>query len=220
MKLKAVIFDLDQTLVATQELIVAAFNHVLGQYAKKELTAEQIVAAFGPTEEGMLKNLLGTRYRPQALEDYYRFYQKNHDRAPVYPGIKPILTLLSSHRIGRGILTGKGNRSTLTTLAAVKLLDSFEVIVTGDNVSRPKPDPEGLRKAMAALKSDAERTLMVGDAAPDFGAAKEVGVRCWGAYWGVPEPQAYHESLAVRPDRFFTQVADFHQALLKAVSKV
>ena len=219
MKLKAVIFDLDQTLVATQELIVAAFNHVLSKYAKKELPPEQVVAAFGPTEEGMLKNLLQTRYRPEALEDYYRFYRKHHDRAPAYPGIKPVLTLLSSHRIGRGLLTGKGNRSTLLTLAAVKLLDSFETIVTGDNVSRPKPHPEGLNKAMAALKSDVERTLMVGDAAVDFAAAREVGVRCWGAYWGVAEPQAYHETLSVRPDRFFIKVADFHQALLQAVSK-
>ncbi len=220
MKLKAVIFDLDQTLVATQELIVAAFNHVLARYAKKELLPEQIVAAFGPTEEGMLKNLLGVRYLPQALEDFHRYYQANHRRAPVYPGIKPVLTLLSSHRVGRGIFTGKGNRSTLTTLAAAKLLDSFEVIVTGDNVSKPKPSSEGLLKAMAALKSDVERTLMVGDAAADFAAAKDLGVRCWGAYWGVADPQAYHQSLAVRPDRFFSKVADFHQSLLKVISKL
>lgn len=219
MKLKAVIFDLDQTLVATLELIVASFNHVLGRYAKKELPAERIVAAFGPTEEGVLQELLTTRYRPEALADYYRFYQANHRRAAVYPGIKPVLTLLSSHRVGRGIFTGKGNRSTLLTLAAAKLLDSFEVIVTGDNVSRPKPHPEGLLKAMAALKSDAERTLMVGDAPADFAAAQAAGVRGWGAYWGVPEPRAYHDSLSVRPDRFFTSVADFHQALLQAVSK-
>jgi len=220
MKLKAVIFDLDQTLAATQELIIAAFNHVLAKYAKKELLPEQIVAAFGPTEEGMLKGLLGTRFRAEALEDFYRFYQANLSRAPVYPGIKSALTLLSSHRVGRGIFTGKGNRSTLTTLAAAKLLDSFEVIVTGDNVTRPKPNPEGLLKAMAALKSDTERTLMVGDASADFAAAKEIGVRCWGAYWGVPEPQAYHQSLSVQPDRFFTTVADFHQALLQAISKL
>jgi pyrophosphatase PpaX len=218
-KLKAVIFDLDQTLVASQELIIAAFNHVLARYAKKELPPEQIVAAFGPTEEGMLQALLGTRYRAEALEDFYRYYQANHRRAAIYPGIKPVLTLLSSHRLGRGVFTGKGNRSTLTTLAAVKLLDSFEVIVTGDNVTQPKPNPEGLLKAMAALKSDTERTLMIGDASADFAAAREIGVRAWGAYWGVAEPQTYHQSLSVRPDRFFTTVADFHQALLKAISK-
>ena len=219
MKLKAVIFDVDQTLAATQDVILAAFNHVLAKCLKKELAAQQIIAAFGPTEECILKNLLGVRYTPQALEDFYRYYQSHHHRVRVYPGIPQVLSLLSSHRIGRGILTGKGNRSTLFTLSATNLLPSFEVIVTGDNLSRPKPNPEGLYKAMAALKADPEQTLLVGDAAADFMAAKEAGARCWGAYWDVPEPETYHKSLPVRPDRFFTKVQDFHQALLKAISK-
>lgn len=218
MKLKAVIFDLDQTLAATQDLILAAFNHVLAKYWKKELAAAEIIAAFGPTEEGILKNLLGVRYTPQVLEDFYRYYQAHHHTVRVYPGIPQVLSLLSSHRIGRGVLTGKGNRSTLFTLSAVKLLNSFEVIVTGDNLSRPKPSPEGLIKAMTALKADPEQTLLVGDAPADFMAAKEAGTRCWGAYWGVPEPEAYHKSLPVRPDRYFLKVEDFHQALLKFIS--
>lgn len=219
MKLQAVIFDLDQTLAPTQPLILAAFNYVLAKHLKQEMPAEAIIAAFGPTEEGILKNFLGVRYSARALEDFYLYYESHHRGIQPYPGIKQVLSLLSAHRLSRGILTGKGNRSTLYTLSSLGLLHSFEVIVTGDTVRRPKPHPEGLFQAMNSLKVSAEQTLMVGDAAADFATAKEAGARCWGAYWDVAEPETYHRSLPVRPDRFFTTVKDFHLALKNALSK-
>ena len=70
MKFKGYIFDIDGTITATNDLIFATFNHVADKYLNKSLTNSEIIALFGPTEDVILKDWMGSKYE-EARKDYY-----------------------------------------------------------------------------------------------------------------------------------------------------
>ena len=78
-----------------------------------------------------------------------------------------------------------------TTLRREDLLDSFETIIGGEDVSNHKPDPEGLLKAIRKLESAPENSLYVGDSVIDAEAAKRAGVPFVAVLSGVTPRQDF-----------------------------
>jgi len=78
--------------------------------------------------------------------------------------------------------SGKEARTVLERLG-VKLL--FDLIVSADDVSRPKPDPEGVRMIMRRLGVEPDRTIYVGDSSIDQTTAREAGI----AFWAYRDPE-------------------------------
>ena len=95
---------------------------------------------------------------------------------------------------------------TLRTLTVCGIAEHFEVIITPEDVSRGKPDPEPVAAALARL-SDArpDRVLFVGDAPVDVQAGRAAGVLTAGALWG---PFGYDKLSAARPDFLLHDIAD------------
>ena len=70
--ISCVIFDMDGTLTRTNQLIFASFNHVAEKYLGIRLSPEEIIALFGPPEEGGLSRLLGSAHAPDAMDELCR----------------------------------------------------------------------------------------------------------------------------------------------------
>ena len=179
-----VIFDVDGTLTQTNELIFASFNHVANKYLGKTLSKQEIIALFGPPEEGGLVRLLGEEVGGAAREDLYSFYSTHHNRmASLHVGIQELLIFLKSRGTKLAVFTGKGRRTTDISLCTLNIAQYFDIIVTGSEVANHKPHPEGIQRVLNALDLNPPDVLMVGDALSDIKASRAAGVKVAAAAW-------------------------------------
>jgi len=96
---KAVLFDLDGTIGNTLPLCIAAFRESIEPLAARALTDEEIVATFGPSEEGTIALLLPEK-QAEGLKQYLLRYEELHCRWPSpFEGIPEILFDLKAKRI-------------------------------------------------------------------------------------------------------------------------
>jgi HAD superfamily hydrolase (TIGR01549 family) len=175
---------MDGTLTRTNELIFASFNHVADKYLGKTLTRPEIIALFGPPEEGGLAKLLGEEEAVTAMDDLCSFYDDHHEEmASLHSGIEDLLGFLKLQGVKLAIFTGKGKRTTEITLRALNIARYFDLIVSGTDVVHHKPHPEGIEKVMSAFKVDPAQVLMVGDALSDVKASRSAGVKVAAAVW-------------------------------------
>ena len=179
-----VIFDIDGTLARTNELIFESFNHVSEKYTGKRMTPQEIVALFGPPEEGGLAKMVGAGDVERAMNDLCDFYQSHHSGlAALHPGISELLEFLKSHGVKLAVFTGKGKRTTDITLRELNIDRYFDLIVSGSDVTNHKPHHEGITKVMEYFSLIPEDVLMVGDALGDVRASQAAGVKVAAVVW-------------------------------------
>ena len=201
-----IIFDIDGTLTATNELIFATFRHVTKKYLNRSVSDEEIISMFGPTEDVILKEWMKDDF-DEARKDYLNFYEEQHHlMADVYPGIKEILQLIKSKNVLLSIYTGKGRESSLITLKKIGVLDLFDMVVTGDDIEGHKPSPEGVKVFLDKFSLDPEKVLMVGDAPADVLAAHNSGIKIASVLW---DSYAKEKVLQMKSDYFFETVNEF-----------
>lgn len=104
-----------------------------------------------------------------------------------------------------GIVTGKGRDSLNISLERLALSDYFDVTVSGDDMTRPKPDPEGVETAMKELGASCGETVFIGDSEADMRAGKGAGVFTIGAHW-LENVQSLH--FDTKPDLTVTSTGD------------
>ena len=78
-KFDGIIFDIDGTITATNELIFATFNHITEKHLKRSYSPKEITALFGPTEKVIIKEIMSENY-DEAMDDYHHFYRTNHKK--------------------------------------------------------------------------------------------------------------------------------------------
>ena len=123
---------------------------------------------------------LNVLYKPLEVID-----EKALTHACEHPWYNQTLCKVNDSVVRLGVVTSKHREMTLRTLTVCGIAEHFEVIITPEDVSRGKPDPEPVAAALARL-SDArpDRVLFVGDAPVDVQAGRAAGVLTAGALWG------------------------------------
>ncbi|TWI45841.1 phosphoglycolate phosphatase-like HAD superfamily hydrolase [Pseudoduganella flava] len=205
---RAVLFDLDGTLADTIPLCIAAFRATL-EPQLGPLTDEQIVAAFGPDEEGVIRTL-APGYQGDGVATFLQHYETQHALCPApFPGIAPLLRELRERGVRLGLVTGKGAGSTRLSLRRFGL-DLFDVIETGSPHGSRKA--EALRHTLAQWDVPAAAAVYIGDAPTDVTIARDVGLAAVAAAWaGTAEVDALQ---ATAPDLLATSVDALHTWLL------
>lgn len=167
---KAVVFDLDGTLLNTYRLIFDSFNYAWA-FRGIRLSDGEIEALFGPPEAGVIQRVIGEDW-PEGLARFHQYYQENHDKvvklAPYWP---EIFSLLKSKGYYVALFTGKGKETTTITLERTGLTPYFDSILTGTEVKRPKPDPEGILITAQRISVKPEEIIYMGDTWVDVKAA-------------------------------------------------
>ncbi|SDX67240.1 HAD family hydrolase [Paenibacillus sp. CF384] len=212
MSIQAVLFDFDGTLADTLPLSFNAFRSVFKQHDHREVTNDELVAMFGPTEEGIIdENFTNKAAVLQAIEDYYSFYEKGHDHnVPNEQELVDLLQHLKEQGVKIGVITGKSRRAFAISSEALQLQQFFDVTITGDDVDKPKPDPEGIHKALHILGVDSSNAIFVGDSNADILAGKAAGLRTYGVRWLSTYQSSVYDIL---PDGLFNSVAQFYKLL-------
>jgi pyrophosphatase PpaX len=213
-----VIFDQDGTLVDTMDVIFEAFVNTARRFADRRVTREELFRGMGPPEEEMLRGYVPEHLFPEAVEFFFGHYHRTADRIRLFPGVKEALECLDGAGVKLGLFTGKGRRGTRWTLDLLGLGRWFASPVTGDDVERYKPDPEGVRRAMSAAGVPAERSgraLVVGDSPYDIQAGRAAGTKTGVALWGVGDISRFD---GVEADFRFETPADLVRAVLPVSS--
>ena len=188
-----VLFDLDGTLADTAPDLVDALNAVLVGARRQPVTLEhgRWWVAGGSVrliQKGFnlsLNQALASPLRQQLL-DYYQEHLCQRTR--LFPGIEKLLNELDRQMMPWGIVTNKPARFTEPLVKALGLHDRAVSIVSGDTVSRPKPDPLPLLHACNESGVAANRTVYVGDDLRDIVAGKASGMATAAVTWGYGRP--------------------------------
>ncbi len=213
-KIKAVIFDLDGTIGDTVPLCIKAFRHSVEPLIKKTVTDLEIMATFGPSEEGTIMTL-APNYYEKGITDYLYYYELFHDICPIpFKGIKELLDTLKNNNIRLAMVTGKGKHSTEISLKKFGLENYFEIIETGV-ISGPRK-PKGLQNVMNEFNElSKEEMIYIGDAPSDIEASRKVGIPVVAAGWAVDVER--EKLVEHKPDEIFYSVSDLTEWLITMI---
>jgi len=208
MSIEAVLFDFDGTLADTLPLSFKAFNTVFKTYDNRDVTNEELISMFGPTEEEIIANHFRNEdFILQAIMDYYAVYKQGHyDTIQKDEAIIDLLEQLRAKGTKIGVITGKSRRAFQISSEALNLLSYFDVVITGDDVEKPKPNPEGIYKALDILGIESSKAVFIGDSNADIVAGKSAGLRTYGVQWLSTFQSSVFD---IAPDGIFKSVSEF-----------
>lgn len=184
-KITTLLFDLDGTLIDTNELIIASFLHTLEHYYPNQYTREDVYEFIGPSLRETFSRL--DLERAEEMIEHYRAHNHLHHDSLVreYEGVFDTIQELKERNYKVGIVTTKMRKAVEPGLVKGRLEQFFDVIVTYDDVKNTKPDPEPIELALKLIGSSAEETIMVGDNSHDILAGKNAGTKTAGVAWTI-----------------------------------
>lgn len=184
--MRAVVFDLDGTLVDTTGLILNVYVETIGLLGGAKVTTDDVLSNFniGPTPV-VLERFLGRPISHQDLDVYFITYEAAISSLQPFPGVAGMLEQLQREGYRLGLFTSATRRAVSLVLPRIGLDAYFAAIIAGDEVTHPKPDPEGLELVCRGLGVGTEEAAYVGDAEVDLACARSaraLGVRVvWGS---------------------------------------
>ena len=208
MNIKAVIWDLDGTLLNTLDDLAASVNAALAMNGMPLRSTEEVRAFVGNGIRNlMIRAVPGGEANPafdKALEDFIRHYgAHSRDRTRPYDGILEMLDRLSAAGVKHAIVSNKID-------FAVKALSRAYFgermcAAIGDDPSRARnPAPDSVFAAMREMGVTAQETVYVGDSDVDVLTARNAGVPCVAVLWGFRDEACLRaagaERLARTPD--------------------
>lgn len=181
---RAVIFDLDGTLVDSAPDLGAALNHILSAKGVGTHSIEEVRGMIG----GGVSKLIERAHAAQGLEmadgeldqlatDYIAYYKTiATDKTDLYPGVRETVDLLKGRGVALGVCTNKPTDISVQILRDLGMLDVFGSVVGAEPHRAKKPDPAALHEVCAALGVAAGDALLVGDSGADVGSARAAGM--------------------------------------------
>ena len=199
---RAVLLDLDGTLLHTAPDLAAAANRMLGELGLPPRAPEELAGFIGKglpalvhrTLAGTLDGLAEQALFERALPIFERCYaEESGRRAAPYPGVVDGLERMRALRLPLGCVTNKAARFTAELLARTDLSQFFDCVISGDTVARKKPDPLPILHACERLAAEAGATLVIGDSLNDVQAARAAGCVVWCVPYGYNEGRPVSE---------------------------
>jgi len=173
-KIKAILFDLDGVIINSFECWYRAFNAMLRAYGKEKMSIGEFrVKCWGPD----LKHNLNALNLGEEAVKYCITEQLNLiELIEMFPGAKEVLSRVrEEYKLKVGLVTNTPKKNVHGILEHFHLFNYFDVIVTGDDVKKGKPDAEMVIEACERLKTKPENVMLVGDTESDFMAGKSAG---------------------------------------------
>ena len=178
---RAVIFDLDGTLIDSAPDIHAAANTLMARHGLAPFTPQETRSFIGSGVPHFITCCLRARDRAgdaalcaQLIAEFIALYEGAVTLTQVYPGVHDALCALGAEALALGICTNKPVRPARSVLAHLALDAHFPVVIGGDSLAQRKPDPSPLQAAVAAL--GARDVVFVGDSEVDAETAARTGM--------------------------------------------
>jgi phosphoglycolate phosphatase len=176
---RAIIFDLDGTLIDSKQDLIHSVNAMLREMQRAELAPETISGYIGHGAPQLIGRALGEAAseddRKHGLEFFLRYYEEHKmDTTYAYPGVAETLAKLA--HLPMAVLTNKPVRISVRILGELGLKKYFRAIYGGNSFEKKKPDPMGANTVLREFGVVPEETLMVGDSEVDVQTARNAGM--------------------------------------------
>jgi phosphoglycolate phosphatase len=193
--LKAILFDFDYTLADPSQGSEDCINFALNRLGLPPAPAEAIHRTVGLTLREGFGHLAGPEHGDHC-EAFIRLFLQRADETMIgltalFETVPAVVKQLKAQGLALGIVSLKYREHLLPVLERGEVTEAFEIIIGGREVSRPKPDPEGVHLAMARLGSSPANTLYVGDSLTDAETAKRAGLPFVAVLSGTTRREAF-----------------------------
>lgn len=199
---KAIMIDLDGTLLDTAGDLAIAANIMLQELGRAELPLATIQSYIGEGILNLVKRCLANSFNSepdseflsQAMVIYEKEYAKNLCiTTHPYPRVADGLIAMKEAGFQLACITNKSEAFTLPLLRTTKLLDYFDIVLSGDSLPKKKPDPMPLHHACKFFGILPNEMLLIGDSVNDTEAARAAGSYIFCVPYGYNEGRDVHE---------------------------
>jgi len=188
MIIRAVLFDLDGTLVDSLEDLTDAVNHIRSAFSHPLLTADAVRLKTGKGARHLVQQTLPDAVETdidRALEMFLEFNREHiADKSRLYPGIAETLRELAARNIKLAIISNKNENLSALILENLGIHALFERICGGDTFPERKPSPLPLLKVAEKLGLAPDECVMVGDSCNDIQAGQRANITSIACTWG------------------------------------
>jgi phosphoglycolate phosphatase len=216
-KIKLVLFDLDGTLIDSEQDLANSVNAMLRNFGRKELPLEVIDTYIGDGAPMLIRRALGDPTHAAFLQEalnYFLSYYRDHklDNTRPYEGIAAALQqaeMFDGRARQMAVLTNKPVRASRDIIAGLGLSQYFFQTYGGNSFETKKPDPLGAQTLMMEAGATPEETVMVGDSEVDVLTARNANLWSIGVTYGF----APHTLERTHPDVLVDTPRELAQAL-------
>jgi phosphoglycolate phosphatase len=206
-QVRALIFDLDGTLIDSKLDLIHSVNAMLRDVKRPQLAAETISGYIGHGAPQLVARALGGAATEEELKHALQFflgYYEEHkmDNTCVYPGVPETLARLSN--IPMAVLTNKPERISVRILNSLGIAKYFRAIYGGNSFESKKPDPFGANIILQEFGMEAREALLVGDSEVDVQTARNAGTHAAAVNYGF----GVHDRAAHPADIYLDRFAD------------
>jgi phosphoglycolate phosphatase len=215
--IKAVVFDLDGTLIDSAADLRAALNRLLAEERLRPLALAEVVPMIGDGAAKLVERAIvaaggkAGAPLPELTRRFLAHYEPHAaEETCALPGVAEALAELGRRGLGLGICTNKPEQATRAILCALDLERHFAAVIGGDSVpGARKPDPAMVIAVLDQLGAAAHEVVMIGDSGNDVAAARAAGLPVLlrsGGYTAVP-------AAALAADGVFASFAELPAAI-------
>lgn len=195
---RAVAFDFDMTLADTSHVIADLLNETIRHFGYPEESYDYILPVIGNTHPIMLGHAAHETDTEKLLvmQAYYRKLcaEQMPERTVFFPGAEECVRALSQRGFRLGIVSIKLAGLLRASLDRYGLSDCFQYVLGGDDVGKPKPDPEGLLTLLELFGVRKNELLYIGDSYVDEKAAEAAGVDFCVMLLGGTRPEQFRKT--------------------------
>ncbi len=181
--IKAVLFDLDGTLLDTKPFIVASFHHVCSLHGLDVITEEMIQSLGGASLHDTYRHYHPDHDLEMLCQAHCEFQDGNPEMIRLFPESLAALSNLTELGLRSGVITSRHSNARVL-MEATRILEYFSVVVTCDDIKYPKPHPESMLLALDQLGLGPDEVVFVGDMEADILLGRNTGVRTIGVSCG------------------------------------
>ena len=222
MPAQTIVFDLDGTLIDTAPDLVDTLNVVFAREGLPPVAYETARNLIGGGARAMIARGLEAEGRvlapamlDQMFADFIAHYSAHiADRSRPFPGLIDALDALANRGCRFAVCTNKLERLSVLLLEQLKLAGRFDVICGQDTFGMQKPDPEVLRRTVAAAGGRLQHAIMIGDSATDIRTARAAGIPVIAVDFGYSERPVSEFG----PDRVISHFAELPAAVAAFIS--
>ena len=211
---KAVIFDLDGTLIDSIDDLGAALNHALAKHGFKTHNREAVLSFVGNGVGRLVSLGMGKEQDdpmfPTVFEDFRAYYTlHNTDLTHPYEGIEALLAALAAKGIKTAVVSNKYDAA-VKALAGRFFGDLIPLAIGETPTLKRKPEPDSVLFALETLGVSPDEAYFVGDSEVDVETARRAGIECLTVLWGF---RSREELIAAGATRFFEAPCELQRFL-------
>lgn len=209
---KAIIFDVDGTLLDMKDLIFKSYCDTFSAHKLGKITWKKLIPLMGYPLKECYASLTKKKNVEIFCKHHSEFQKKNIVIVKSFLNTQQVLKTLKEKNIKIAAFTSRSKETSINTLKKSGIFRYLDILLSREDVNCPKPDPEGILKIIKELKVARDNTYMVGDTATDIKTGKNAGIATIGAAYGFIGKNIFKSN----PDYVIKDISEVINVVIKS----